>query len=78
MAADLDEHVDQFRHRPLGDAVPLCFLEADWPLIGGSFSVDGVQVLWPRLLVQRMTDAPPQPIDVDLIYARLVNVFPSA
>lgn len=46
----------------------LCFLEADWPLIGGSFSVDGVHVLWPRLLIQRMTDAPPQPIDVDFIH----------
>lgn len=56
----------------------LCFLEADWPLIGGSFSVDGVHVLWPRLLVQRMTDAPPQPIDVDLIHSQLARAFPSS
>lgn len=67
----------------LGEAVPpvtgvLCFIEANWPLIGRSFSVDGVHVLWPRLLVQRMTDAPPQPIDVDLIYTRLASAFPSA
>ncbi len=26
----------------------LCFLEADWPLIGGSFIVDQVDVVWPR------------------------------
>ena len=55
----------------------LCFLEADWPLIGGSFSVDGIHVLWPRLLVQRMTGAPLQPIDVDLIHTRLANAFPN-
>ena len=29
MAAELDEHVDQFRHRPLGDAGPFTFLAAD-------------------------------------------------
>ena len=29
MAADLDEHVDQFRHRPLGDAGPFTFVAAD-------------------------------------------------
>jgi len=29
MAADLDEHVDQFRHRPLGDAGPFPFVAAD-------------------------------------------------
>lgn len=67
----------------LGEAVApatgvLCFLEADWPLIGGSFSVDGVHVLWPRLLVQRVTDAPPQLVDVDLIHTQLARAFPSA
>ncbi|MFF2488033.1 nuclease-related domain-containing protein [Microbacterium sp. NPDC058062] len=67
----------------LGEAAPpvtgvLCFIEADWPLIGGSFSVDGVHVLWPRLLVQRMTDAPPRFTDVDLIHAQLASAFPSA
>ena len=29
MAADLDEHVEQFRHRPLGDAGPFTFISAD-------------------------------------------------
>jgi hypothetical protein len=56
----------------------LCFLEADWPLIGGSFIVDGVHVLWPRLLMQRMTEAPAQQIDVDGIHTRLANAFPRA
>lgn len=67
----------------LGESAPpitgvLCFLEADWPLIGGSFTVDGVHVLWPRLLVQRMIEAPPQPIDVDDIHARFAVAFPAA
>lgn len=26
----------------------LCFVEADWPIIGGSFTVAGVDVLWPK------------------------------
>lgn len=26
----------------------LCFVEADWPLFGGDFMIDGVSVLWPR------------------------------
>lgn len=29
MTTDLDEHVEQFRHRPLGDAGPFTFISAD-------------------------------------------------
>ncbi len=32
----------------------LCFVEADWPLIGGSFSTRGVEVLWPKKLASRV------------------------
>ena len=36
------------------DTVPihgvLCFVEADWPLIGGSFTTRGVEALWPKKL----------------------------
>jgi hypothetical protein len=28
----------------------LCFIEADWPLIGRAFTTRGVQVLWPKKL----------------------------
>jgi len=28
----------------------LCFVDGDWPLIGGSFAVRGVEVLWPNKL----------------------------
>lgn len=38
----------------IGGYVPvravLCFVGADWPLIGGSFATRGVMVLWPRKL----------------------------
>ncbi|MFB7892173.1 nuclease-related domain-containing protein [Microbacterium sp. NPDC056044] len=56
----------------------LCFLEADWPLIGGAFTVDGVHVLWPRLLIQRMTEAPTHDIDIDIVYAIFAAAFPNA
>ena len=36
------------------DAVPvtgvLCFVDADWPLFGGSFTVRGIPVVWPKKL----------------------------
>lgn len=54
----------------------LCFLEADWPLIGGDFTVDGIQVVWPRLLVKRITSATAAPIDVDDVHRRLAETFP--
>ncbi|WP_354595141.1 hypothetical protein [Frigoribacterium sp. PvP054] len=34
----------------------LCFVEADWPIFGGSFQVAGVRVLWPRLLAKHLRD----------------------
>jgi hypothetical protein len=35
----------------------LCFVEAEWPLLGGDFMIDGVEVLWPRRAVARVTSA---------------------
>ncbi|MGO4785099.1 nuclease-related domain-containing protein [Cryobacterium sp. W22_MBD10_FK3] len=29
----------------------LCFIGADWPLIGGAFVIDGVHVVWPKKAV---------------------------
>lgn len=28
----------------------LCFIDADWPLVGSAFTADGIHVLWPRRL----------------------------
>ncbi|GAB7005817.1 hypothetical protein JCM18899A_32900 [Nocardioides sp. AN3] len=37
----------------------LCFVGADWPLIGGAFTIRGVEVLWPKKLYPRLaTDGP--------------------
>jgi hypothetical protein len=33
----------------------LCFVEADWPLIGGAFITRGVEVLWPKRLAKLLT-----------------------
>lgn len=43
----------------------LCFVDADWPLIGGSFTVDGVLVLWPKKLKAMLSE--PGPLDPDRI-----------
>lgn len=34
----------------------LCFIEADWPLIGGAFTTRGVHVLWPKRLAKLLTE----------------------
>jgi len=33
----------------------LCFVEADWPLFGGDFSISGVRVLWPKKAASEVT-----------------------
>jgi hypothetical protein len=43
----------------------LCFIDADWPLIGGSFTVDDVAVLWPKKLKALLTQ--PGPMDAEQI-----------
>lgn len=43
----------------------LCFVEADWPLIGGSFTVQGVAVLWMNKLKALLAE--PGPLGPDEI-----------
>lgn len=43
----------------------LCFVDADWPLIGGSFAVQGVSAMWPKKLKAML--AQPGPLDVNRI-----------
>jgi hypothetical protein len=57
----------------------LCFVDADWPLFGGAFVIDGVDVLWPRkaadqLLAPGLLDQPA----VDTIHRTLALAFPVA
>jgi hypothetical protein len=42
------EVVQRYVDVPVSGA--LCFVEADWPLIGGDFTTRGVHVLWPKRL----------------------------
>ncbi|QWC86478.1 NERD domain-containing protein [Nocardioidaceae bacterium] len=67
----------------VGDEAPvrgvLCFLEADWPLIGGAFSVRGVEVCWPRTLYPRLTAVGDvTPAQVDRIHRTLAAALPRA
>lgn len=55
----------------------LCFVEADWPLIGGSFSTRGVHALWPKRLAKLLTEANGS-IDVAEVRAALASHFKPA
>lgn len=78
----MKSQVERVRETLADDTIPisgvLCFLEADWPLLGGSFIVDEVHVVWPRLLVKRMLEAPGADFDVSGAHARLADAFPVA
>lgn len=52
----------------------LCFVEADWPIIGGTFTTRGVAVVWPRQL-SKMLDAAGGAVDVHAVRERLADVF---
>ncbi len=57
----------------------LCFVQADWPLIGGSVTVAGVDVVWPRKAVSLLVRA--GPVDVAMagaVHRSLAGVFPVA
>ena len=32
----------------------LCFVESDWPLIGGSFMIESLHVLWPKAAAKQL------------------------
>lgn len=67
----------------VGDDLPvhgvLCFIEADWPLIGGSFTTRGVEALWPKRLDSKLTsDGPLLPQTVAEVHRRLASALPPA
>ena len=65
------------------DGVPvqgmLCFVGADWPLLGGDFIIAGVHVLWPKKTVEYLQKAGPldQPV-MRQIHRALASAFPPA
>lgn len=57
----------------------LCFVDADWPLIGGSFVTGGVAVLWPRKLGDRLrAEGPLDQAGVDAAHRALAGALPEA
>lgn len=68
----------------LGHSVPvsaaLCFVDADWPLLGGAFTVQGVFVGSPKMLRKRLIaqEGDEPVIDVDWASARLARMLPPA
>ena len=66
----------------VGDGVPvvgiLCFIEADWPLLGGAFTTRGVEVLWPKKLYSRVTASAPFEFELDALHRALAAALPPA
>lgn len=56
----------------------LCFVDAEWPLFGGDFTVAGVEVVWPRLLQKRLTAARHAVCDPVETAVLLAKAFPAA
>lgn len=56
----------------------LCFVEADWPLIGGHFSVRGVRVVWPKRLPKELLQTVPPTVDARALARVLASAFPPA
>ena len=57
----------------------LCFVDAEWPIIGGAFSVDGVDIVWPGRAIELVTK--PGPLDspvMDGLREVLAQAFPPA
>lgn len=66
----------------VGDGVPihgvLCFVEADWPLIGGSFTCRGIEALRPKKLYPKIQAAGPLAIDgIAAVHRRLAEGLPN-
>jgi len=57
----------------------LCFVDADWPLIAGSFRIAQIDVLWPGKAAEKITSPGAlTPADIDLIHHHLAAAFPRA
>lgn len=56
----------------------LCFVEADWPLIGGAFTTRDVHVLWPKRLARLLTRAGDGALDLAATRKDLASHFKSA
>lgn len=55
----------------------LCFIDADWPLVGGAFTTRGVRVVWPKRLSKILDEATGE-VDVAAVRDWIVAAFPPA
>ena len=69
----VQEHVG-----PITVTGALCFVDADWPLIGGSFTTRGVQVLWFKRLAKLLAAHGEGEIDVEVVASQVAARFPPA
>ncbi len=53
----------------------LCFIEADWPLVGGAFTTRGVHVLWPKRLAKVLVAQSAGDVDVARMTELLASRF---
>ena len=57
----------------------LCFVDADWPLIGGDFTTRGVQAAWPKKLYSQLqAEGPLTPDVITGIHRDLARALPSS
>ena len=57
----------------------LCFVEADWPLIGGAFTTRGVLVVWPKKLYPKLrAEGPLDAASIDRLHRQLAQALPPA
>ncbi len=57
----------------------LCFVDADWPLIGGAFTTRDVQVLWPKRLQSTLTSRGTLDAQaIEQVHRELARCLPSA
>lgn len=56
----------------------LCFVDADWPLIGGSFTTRNVHVLWPKRLARALAAASAGAVDVAAVRDSVAAGFKSS
>jgi hypothetical protein len=57
----------------------LCFVDADWPILGGDFRIDGLDVLWPKKAAEHILN--PGSMDesaVSQVFHALATAFPPA
>jgi hypothetical protein len=56
----------------------LCFVEADWPLIGGAFATRGIHVLWPKRLAKVLAEETAGDVDVAAMRESVASRFKSS